>query len=380
MRLHPRRSFSFALALSAALLVSACKEDEKKQAAAAAAPPPPVVTVSTITPANVAMVYEYPGRVSGSREVEIRARVSGILLERSYQEGQEVKAGDVLFKIDPKPYEAELATAQARFNQAKRDWARTGELKKADAISAREYDQAQSAYEQAKAAIETANINLGYTTVVAPISGVTSSESLSEGSLISADTSLLTRLTQMDPVYVYFSSPDMETLLQRREVAEGKLAMPEDKKLKAQIRFGDGSTYPEEGTIDFTDSIIAPETGTVRARAVIPNKDDRLLPGQFVRVIVKGFTRPNAIAIQDQSVMQGPQGAFVYTVGKDSKAVVTPVKLGALNNNMRIIEDGLKEGDVIISEGMIKVKPGNIISIAPPAEKKPAPDNAAKAQ
>lgn len=358
---------SLMLALCAQLVLSGCKEDERKQAAPAA-PPPPAVTVIKVAQGNIPLSYEYAGRVSGSREVEIRARVSGILLERAYQEGQSVEEGAVLFKIDPKPYEAEFANANARFNQAKRDWNRTTALKKDDAISAREYDQAQSAYEQAKAAVQTAEINLGYTTVTAPISGVTSSESLSEGSLVTADSSLLTRLTQLDPVYVYFSSPDMETLMQRREVSEGTLMMPADKKLHAEIRYGDGTAYSELGTIDFTDSIITPETGTVRARAVVPNKENRLLPGQFVRVMVKGLVRPNAIAIPDKAILQGPQGPFVYTVGEDGKAAVKPVKLGALNDNARLIESGLEAGERVITEGMIKVRPGSPVKIAPAAE------------
>lgn len=350
------------IVLAAILSLSACKEDEKK------APPPPAVTVIDVAPADLPLSYEYAGRTAGSREVEIRARVSGILLKRAYVEGQPVKKGDLLFTIDPAPFEAALADAEARFAQARKEWARVGELRKAEAISAREAEQAESAYEQAKALVRTARINLGYTTVTAPIDGVTSVEGLSEGSLVAADTSLLTRISQLDPLYVYFSSPDMDALTQRRKVAEGTLTLPEDRHLKAEIRFGDGTTYDQLGIIDFTDSIITPETGTVRARAVMPNPDTRLLPGQFVRVIVKGFTRKGAIAIPDQAIMQGPQGPFVYTVNAESKATITPVSLGELQGKLRLIESGLKAGDRVVTEGMIKARPDAPVTIAAPVD------------
>ena len=335
-------------------------------ASGAPTPPPAPVTILGITPADVPLVYEYAGRTSGSREVEIRARVSGILQKRAYTEGQAVSQGDVLFEIDPAPYKAALAQAQARFNQTDKDWKRAQVLLKQKALSAREHDDSQAAYEQSKAALETAQINLGYTTVTAPINGITSKESLSEGSLIVADNSLLTRLVQLDPIYIDFAIPDGEALEQRRQIAAGATVIPEDGKLRAEIRLGDGSLYPEQGTLNFTDSIIDPQTGSVNSRAVVPNFDSRLIPGQFVRVVVKGMVRKNAIAIPDQAIMQGPKGPFVYTVDDARKAVITPVKLGNLNNKMRLIESGLKEDDRVIVEGMIKVKPDMPVTVGKP--------------
>lgn len=337
--------------------VSAKYDEAMEQAKAEMMSKPAEVSVFEVQIGDVPLVYEYAGRTSGSREVEIRARVSGILLKRAYIEGQAVKQGDVLFEIDPAPFKVALNQAQARFAQAKNDWDRAQKLFKVQALSARERDQARSSYEQTRAEVENARINLGYTTVTAPISGVTSNEAMSEGSLVNADTSLLTRLTQLDPMYVNFSAPDSEVLDMRHMVASGEARMPEDGVLRAEIRMGNGAVYMHEGELNFTDSIIDPQTGTVSSRAVVPNPENVLMPGQFVRVVVKGISKVNAIAIPDRAIMQGPQGAFVYLVSDQGTAQMRPVKLGLLNNGLRLIEDGLQPGEKIIVEGMIKVRP-----------------------
>lgn len=346
------------------------------------APPTPEVTIKEVQPQNIPLTFEYAGRTAGSREVEIRARVSGILQKRAYVEGQWVKRGTVLFKIDPAPFQATLAQAQARLTQTRSERNRAVRLLKEKALSQREYDEARSAYEQAEAEAKTARINLDYTTVTAPINGVTSKEGLSEGSLVVADNSLLTRLTQLNPIYVEFSIPDAEAISQRQWIASGAVTLPEDKKLTAEIHLGDGSVFGQKGTVDFTDSIIDPNTGTVATRAVVPNADKVILPGQFVRVVIRGMTRANAISLPDQAIMQGPQGTFVYAVGEDGKAKVKPVTLGGLNGESRIIQEGLQAGDKVIVEGMIKVKPDMPVKIAPPKEKgaddKAAPQNSAE--
>lgn len=340
------------------------------------------VSVQEAAPADIPLTFEYAGRAVGSREVEIRARVSGILQKRSYVEGAWVKEGDELFKIDPAPFQAALAQAQARYNQAERDWQRVSALFKEKAVSTREYDEARSAHDQAQAALKTAQIDLGYTTVTAPISGVTSKEGLSEGSLVTADSSLLTRLTQLDPMYVEFAYPDTEILNLRQQISQNVITLPDDQKLRAEIHFGDGSVYKQEGVIDFTDSIIDTQTGTVRARATVPNPDGNIYPGQFVRVVVKGFTRRSAITVPDKSVMQGPQGPFVFTVDAEGKAAITPITLGRLVDDRRIAESGLKAGDKVIVEGMIKTRPGSPVTIAPPSAaqaEEPAPQESAQA-
>lgn len=335
--------------------------------------PPAPVTVVSVQPADVPVTYEYAGRTAGSREVEIRARITGILLQRLYQEGQKVKAGDVLFKIEPQQSQAASAQAKAVLTNAERDWQRVKELFDAGAVSARERDEALAAVQQARAQNQTASINLDYTTVLAPITGVTSQEAVSEGSLVAANTSLLTRITQLDPMYVNFAYPDTEQMQLRQDLAAGKLALPADQKLQAEVQFGDGSVYPQLGDVNFTDSFIDTATGSINARATIANADGKLMPGQFVRVVVKGFVRKNAIVIPDQAVIQSPMGAIVYVVSADNKAQIRPVKLGMLLGKDRIVDEGLQANDRVITEGMIKVRPDAPVAIDAPAT--PTSDN-----
>lgn len=339
-------------------------------------PPPPAVTVQEAAVSDIPLVFEYPARLAGSREVEIRARVGGILTKRAYTEGQYVKRGDLLFEIDPAPYKAALEEAKAGFIKAESDYRRGNTLMRQKALSAREFDATRATYGTAKAALDTAKINLAYTTVRAPISGYTSQEVQSEGSLVVADSTLLTRVTQLDPMYVEFAYPDSEAMMQRRAVAAGSITLPDDKLLTVEILSKDGTTYDQEGKIRFTDSIISPDTGTVHARATVPNTSQMIMPGQFVRVKVKGMTQVSSIGIPERAIMQGPMGMFVYTVGEGNKATMTPVELGLLNNGVQIITKGLKAGDKVITEGMIKVRPDAPVCIETPETPcgpKPAP-------
>lgn len=328
-------------------------------------PPPPVVSVLTLVTKDTPVSFEYAGRIAGKKAVEVRARVSGTLLKRNFVEGSRVKKGTVLFVIDPAPYEAALAQAKARAHQTERDWTRAKTLFAEKALSSKEYDAAESAYQQAKADLKTAKINLDYTTVKAPLSGITSKEAISEGNLVVADSTLLTHLTEMDALHVNFAIPDAESLEQRRLLEKGMLFIPSDKKLQAEIILGDGTKHPTPGTVDFTDSIIDTQTGSVQSRALLANVDQSLLPGMFVRVHVKGMQRKDAILIPDRAVMQGPQGAFVYGVGSDSNATIKPIKLGMLVDGHRLVEEGLTPGDKVIVEGMIKVRPNTPVQVAP---------------
>ncbi len=341
--------------------------------------PPPEVVVETVKVESLPLQFEYPARTAGYREVQVRAQVSGILQERTYQEGSQVKQGQVLFRIDPRPYQAALARAkgalaqeQARYRQTERDLKRIRELQGKGFASESELDNAISNFEQSKANIEAAKaevqskqIDLDYTTVEAPISGITSKETVSEGSLMVAgdpSASLLTNITQLDPIYVNFALPDREDARIRQALAEGKLVRDSEQYV-AQIRFGDGSTYPLEGKVDFTDSLIDRSTGTVSARAVVPNPDQALLPGQFVRVLLKGISKPNAITVPERAIGQGPNGTYVYVVDEQGMARMRPVTTAHTAAGRWVVDSGIAAGDRVIVEGLPKVRPNTPVKV-----------------
>ncbi|MNO65046.1 Efflux pump periplasmic linker BepD precursor [compost metagenome] len=347
---------------------------------AGAAHPAPPVTVETAQSGSIPLSLEYSARTAGFREVEVRAQVSGILQKRFYEEGRPVKQGQQLFLIDQRPYQAALAQAkgslaqtQARYRQTDRDLRRIRELQKKGFASESELDRYISAFEQAKADVQAAKANvdskqidLNYTTVIAPISGVASKETRSEGSLVVAsdpNSSLLTKLTQLDPVYVNFAVPDTDVRQLNDGVKSGRLQLPADGKLNTEIRFGDGTQYPIDGVVDFTDSFVNTGTGTVNARAVVPNPDQQLIPGQFVRVTVKGLTRKDGITIPERALAQGPRGTFVYVVDKDGFARVRQVVAPLTVSGRWVIDSGVDAGDRVIVDGLPKVRPDQPVKI-----------------
>ncbi|WP_263140610.1 efflux RND transporter periplasmic adaptor subunit [Pseudomonas sp. RIT-PI-AD] len=386
---------SVPLALSAIALSLLLDPSARAQDQAGAAAPPAEVLVETARAKDFPLVQEYPGRTAGYKEVEVRAQVSGILVERAYQEGSKVKKGQVLFHIDPRPYQAALdrakgalAQEQARFRQTDRDLKRIRQLQDRGFASGSELDNAISNFEQSKANIEAAKaevqarqIDLDYTTVKSPISGITSREVRSEGSLVAANdanSSLLTQVTQLDPLYVNFAYPDLEIERMRTDLQDGSLKMPADGKLVAEIKFANGADYGSVGHVDFTDSLITRGTGTVSARASVPNPEQTLLPGQFVRVVVKGLVYPNAIAVPEKAVSQGPQGTFVYIVDGDGKAQARPVKTGITAEHRWLIKEGLKDGDPVIIEGGTKLRPGSPVKVVQPDPSGAQPAKAAE--
>jgi membrane fusion protein (multidrug efflux system) len=365
----------------AALVVCLAAFAAEAQQPGGRSPPPSAVSAIEIKAGKVPLSFEYAGRVEASREVQVRAQAGGILLRRNYNEGAEVKAGDILFEIDPKPYEAELARARAQLQQAEAQLAQTTrdadryirlaetgsgtEKARDDAVSAR--DQAAAAVAIAQAGVQVAELNLGYTKVRAPISGVTSVEQVPEGSLISTtgDAGLLARITQRDPAHIIFSVSESE-LAEGRALLEAQGVWDEaGKVLSVTVMFGDGRTYPHKGVIDFAAAGLDPETGTLRLRAVVPNPEQRLLPGQFVRAIVSGFVLPDAIVVPKAALSQGPQGQFVYAVNSEGNAEIRPVELGRETADGWVVTSGLKEGDRVITEGIIKVRPGAPVTITP---------------
>lgn len=348
---------------------------------AADAPPAPEVLVETVKVEALPLELEYSARTAGYREVQVRAQVSGILQERTYLEGSQVTQGQVMFRIDPRTYQAALSRAkgalaqeQARYRQTERDLKRIRELQKKGFASESELDNAISNFEQSKANIQAAEaevqskqIDLDYTTVKAPISGITSKETVSEGSLMVAgdpNASLLSNITQLDPIFVNFAAPDSDVESVRSGLQNGSLELPEGDKMSVQITLGDGTIYPLEGKVDFTDSLIDRGTGTVSARAVVPNPEQKLLPGQFVRVRVLGLNIPNAMTLPERAVAQGPGGTFVYVVDEGGVARMRQVTTGHTAKGRWVIVSGISAGERVIVEGLPKVRPDNPVKVA----------------
>jgi membrane fusion protein (multidrug efflux system) len=342
--------------------------------------PPALVSVTTIQPKTLPVEFEYPGQTAGSREVEVRARVTGVLMSRNYSEGATVKAGQSLFVIDPAPYqsalaraEADVAAAEARLAQASRNAKRLKPLFDAKAVSQKEFDDASSAEEIAAADLKVAaarrvdaNLNLSYTRVESPVTGATSRALKSEGSLISGPDVLLTTVTQVDPMYVNFGLSEAEQAKLKKDVEAGRLTPPREGKYEIAVRFEDGTTYAKPGRLAFSDVRVGSVTGTVDARAELPNPDGVLRPGQFVRVFVKGAVRPDAIAVPQRALLDGPQGKFVYVLGAGNKAEVRPVVVGDWAADTWIITSGLKAGDKVLTDGLMKVFPGGEVQVGDP--------------
>jgi membrane fusion protein (multidrug efflux system) len=357
--------------LSISFCLSACSGEPGAEAFAQAAPPPEVDIV-TVGPRQVALDLEYSGRATGSQEVEVRARVSGILLRRHYQEGTAVQEGAVLFEIDPEPYEVALERAragvqlaQAQLDSAARDWERAEAVFARGAISASDHDRIRSAHELAQASIavaraeqQAAEIDLGYTRVTAPISGITSREAVSEGSLVgpTEGQSLLTRIVKTDPLYVLFSIPESEyASLRQLHPADGA-------PLNAELLPGAGEANAIPGTVDFTASTVDVTTGTVQARATFANPGASVLPGQFVRVRLTGLNVSQALLVPQAAVLQGPQGTFIYTVDAQNMVQFTPITTGLAVGTEWLVTSGLTNGQRVLSNGVLKVAPGMAVT------------------
>ena len=355
---------------------------------AAVTPPPPEVGVVTLASADVPLPLRYAGRVSGFRVVEIRSQVGGILQKHGFTDGEAVKAGQVLFRIDPRSFEASLARAKAQMAQAQATLtqatenfsrveglaARQVSTQKAleDATAARE--QSTAALASAQADVRTAELNLEYTVIKAPIAGLTSIEaSPPEGTLIQPQQTLLTRITQLDPAYVYFTTTDSE--LRELNEINAKRAKPlTENDVTVKLRFGNGDLYPLDGRVDTSSGIVDPRTGTIQIRAVFPNEERGLLPGQFVRVDIVGVTMPNAILVPQTAIVQGPQGAAVYVIEANDVAQLRPVKLDREVEQGWIVKSGLQAGDKVIIDGVIRVRPGiKVRPMAPAIPVAPAP-------
>lgn len=377
--------------LAAAMLLlgflTACKQN---QAGPPGGMPPPEVAVITVAARAVSVSFEYPGQTAGSREVEVRARATGIILKRNFQEGAPVKAGQSLFTLDPAPTrvalakaEADLAVAEARLAQARRDAERLKPLLPAKAVSQKEFDDATSAaaisaadVKAAQARVREVRLNLDYTRVESPISGIASRALLSEGSLVSGPDVLLTTVTQSNPIYVRFGISDSEHAKLRRDIDARRIVLPADKRFIVSVRLADGSLYEHSAKLDFSDVRVGTSTASSEARAELPNPSGILRPGQFVRVVLSGAQRPRAILVPQRAVLDGPQGKFVLLVGADSKVQPRPVQPGDWSGDQWVIDSGLNGGERVIVDGMLKAAPGSPVKIA--ASKPAAPAAAAR--
>jgi len=385
--LHLRPRFAAAI-LSATALLSACGQSAPPGPAQM---PPPEVNAVTVQPRDIPIHLEYVGQTEGMREAEVRPRVSGILQRWNYNEGSNVRTGQSLFTIDPAPFQvlvaradAELATAQARLTQAKRDIERLKPLLDQGMVSQKAYDDALAAEEVAaaqlkgaQAALAEAKLNLGYTRVQAPISGVAGRALVSEGSLVEAQRTLLTTISQIDPIRVIYSMAETERLKFGAEATAGRLRLPKDNRFVVTLRLPDGSTSERPGVVEFSDVRVNPDTGTTEFRAVLPNPEQRLRPGQFVRVRLQGAQYVNALAVPQRAVLEGPQGKLVFLVDDKGLAQPRPVQVGDWAGEEWVITSGLSPGDRVIVDGVMKVRPGAPVTIAqaqpsPPAAQPPA--------
>ena len=350
----------------------------QKHGALPASPPGVPVVVLKTKLQDLPITFSYPARVSGYRNVAVLSQVEGILKEILYNPGQMIVEGSNLFQIDPVIYLETLKNAEGKLQQAKsnlwqteRSFERAKRLYKVKAISLEELDIitanlqiAQSAVVQAQAGVMKAQTNLSYTLVKAPISGMISKEIQSVGSLISSrpDGNLLTYIVQTDPAYINFSFPTADYTKRQELIKRGKLFVGDDEKLKVAVRL-DNFMYNIKGKLSFIDNFIDLKTQSILARAELKNPNNKLIPGAFVTAVVEGFNYKNIALVPDQAVIQTKDGPFLYVVTGE-RATMKKVELGEIANSNRIILHGLEDGDLVITEGMIKVRPHSEVKIS----------------
>ena len=384
----PIRSLALASALLAVL--AACSKPEQPQM------PPPEVVVMTATPKDVPLQRDLVGRLSPYRSSDVRARVAGVVQKRVYQEGSAVKEGQVLFLIDPAPLQASLSAAQANLASAQATYAnakvaadRARQLAPQKFVSKSDLDNAEAAersaaaaVQQARANVETARINLGYASVTAPIAGRAGKQQVTEGALVGqGDTTLLTTINQIDPLYANFSMSSSELQAIQQAQGEGKVELASAGQRTVQIVLPNGRALDRTGTLDFSDTVVDPATGSVSLRATVPNADRTLLPGTFVTLRATLGEQKGAFLIPQGAIQRDTVSAYAMIVGKDGnvvrKNVVTQQAVGA----DWLVTEGLAAGDQVIVEGLQKVKEGapakgvtaEQAAAAKAAQAKPAP-------
>jgi membrane fusion protein (multidrug efflux system) len=363
---------AFVVLLLFIIVIHGCRDDSQLSAKQAI-----VVSVMKIVPKDTEVTIEFVGQTESSHEVEIRARVNGFLDKRTYNEGAFVHAGDVLFQMDAKPFEAELhaelgALAQqvARLKTAEANLKRIIPLVKLDALSRKDLDDANGSHDAAAAAVETAKanvdkarLNLSYTTIAAPISGLTSYARVQDGTFIGRENSLLTYVYQTNPIWVKFSVSENEVLKYRGESTRGQFIVPKQNDYQVEIVLADGTIYPEYGKLTFADAEYNQQTGTFLVRATIANPKDILRPGQFMRVHLQGGIRPDAILVPQQAVFEGAHGHFVWVVDKDGLAQTKNIEIGSAHGKEWFINKGLVAGDTVIVDGTLRLTAGAKVTV-----------------
>ncbi|WP_338765717.1 efflux RND transporter periplasmic adaptor subunit [Massilia sp. METH4] len=383
MRNVARRTPVAVAVLSLSLLAACGKKEE-----APPAPPPPTVSVITVSPAAVPVTDELPGRVEAFRVAQVRARTPGIVLKRVFEEGSDVKAGQVLFRIDPAEFQAGFASAEAAVQKAEANLAQANLREKrykpllaAQAVSQQEYDDAVTAQKQAaadlataKAARQTAGLTLGYATVTAPISGRVGRALVTEGALVGqGEATPMALVQQLDPIYVTVTQSSTELQQLRQALASGRLKSVGKDEARVTLLLETGEEYSASGKLLFSDASVDESTGTVSLRAQFPNPKRALLPGMYVRARLEQGIAEAAITVPQQAIVRGAEGSSVMIVGADNKVVAQPVKAEASTGDKWIVSEGLKGGERIIVEGFQKAKPGAPVA---PQPWQPAPNGA----
>ncbi|HQR44705.1 MAG TPA: efflux RND transporter periplasmic adaptor subunit [Thermoanaerobaculia bacterium] len=378
----PVPAASWPLALLSVLVLGAGGCGKKPPAAA---PPAPAVTVVTVAPKDEPVSSEFVGQTQSSHLVNIQARVSGFLDKRMYTEGAVVKEGQVLFQMDPKPFQAQLSQAKAALAQAEAaketarlNLERTRPLTELNALSQKDLDDATGQYqsaaaavEQARAEVETAQLNLSYTTITSPITGVSSSARQTDGTFINFQNSLLTTVATLSPMWVNFSLSENQMQSYRDQVERGLILLPKDKIYTLEIVLVDGSVYPHTAQITFAEPSFNAATGTFLIRGSVANPDGVLRPNQYVRVRVKGAVRPKAILIPQRAVHQGSQGHFVWVVRADGTAERRPVVVGDWNGDDWFVTEGLRAGDRVVVDGGLTLRPDLAVKVTEASSKGP---------
>ncbi|MBP4043164.1 MULTISPECIES: efflux RND transporter periplasmic adaptor subunit [Aeromonas] len=367
---------SVGLALLASGLLAGC--GDKGEAQQAMEMPPAAVDVVTLHSAPLQLMTELTGRTAPLRVAEVRPQVNGIILKRLFTEGSDVKAGQLLYQIDPAVYQAEVASAKANLAKAEANERsarlkaqRYAELVKVKAISRQEYDDADAAWKQqvaeigsAKAALQSANINLAYTRITAPISGRIGKSAVTEGALVTAQQATsLTTISQLDPMYVDVRQSTADLLRLKRQVAAGKLTQGEKGDASVSFQLEDGSQYGQKGSLQFSDVTVDETTGMVTLRVIVPNPNQLLLPGMFMRATLQEGERPQGLLVPQTAVTRTPKGgATAMVVTADNKVELREVQLGRVYGDSWVVESGLNAGEKVIVAGLQKVKPGAAVA------------------